>query len=158
LIHPTVQFTRVREDEWFTEPKQSHPTDAGYDLTVSRDVIVHPSGFARVPTNVAIALPFHMWGLLVGRSSTFYNKFMLVNTGIIDSEYRGELQALIFNPTIKRVVARKGERLFQLILMPRLCNVAWSQADVLPPTVRGDKGFGSTGGFDPNSKDATPYK
>lgn len=149
---PIVQFTRVRQDEWFTEPKQQHATDAGYDLTVSRDVIVHPAGFARVPTNVAIALPFHMWGLLVGRSSTFFNKFMLVNTGIIDSEYRGELMALIFNPTDKRVIARKGERLFQLILMPRLCNVEWTSVDALDVTERGEHGFGSTGGFEEEHK------
>lgn len=142
-----VSFCRVRPDEWFTEPKQSYESDAGYDLTASRDVVVSPASFAEVPTNVAIALPNHIWGLLMGRSSTFYNKFLLVNNGVIDSGYRGELRALLFNPTSKRIVARKGERLFQLILMPRLVNVPWQQVDTLPESPRGEKGFGSTGGY-----------
>lgn len=147
----SVLFTRVRTDEYFALPSQKYQTDAGFDLTVSRDVVIGSKGFASIPTNIAVAMPFHMWGLLVGRSSTFYNKFMMVNTGIIDSEYRGELRALLFNPTDGKIVAHKGERLFQLIFMPRLVNVLWREVVTLPTTARGESGFGSTGGF---SRDA----
>jgi dUTP pyrophosphatase len=148
ITSPEVLFTKAAAGDWSADPVQMHVTDAGYDLTVSRDVIIPPKGFATLPTNVAIALPHHMWAMLVGRSSTFYNKLLMVNTGIIDSDYRGELRALVYNPGDKRILARKGERLFQLILMPRLTNVQWRSVDVLPDTPRGSSGFGSTGGFD----------
>jgi dUTP pyrophosphatase len=142
-----VQFAKMRQDEFFADPVQKYPTDAGFDLTVTRDVVVHPHQIASVPTNTGVCLPVHTWAMLVGRSSTFYNKFMLVNTGIIDSEYRGEIRALVYNPTDKKTVARKGERLFQLIIMPRLVNVSWRQVEILPDSARGEQGFGSTGGF-----------
>lgn len=142
-----VIFARIKQDEWFGVPYQAHATDAGFDLVVSRDVVVHAQSYAQIPTNTGVALPRHVWGLLVGRSSLFYKKFLLMNVGIIDPDYRGEIQALVYNPGDRRVVAQKGERLFQLIVVPRLTNVVWREVVVLPETERGDHGFGSTGGY-----------
>lgn len=142
-----VQFARVRQDEWYGTPYQAHPTDAGFDLVVSRDVVVHPKGYAQLPTNTGVALPYHVWGLLVGRSSAFYKKFLLVNMGVIDSGYRGEVQALAYNPGEKKIVVRRGERLFQMIIVPRLVNVTWREVVLLPEAERGEHGFGSSGGY-----------
>lgn len=153
-----LKFARLRTTEPCTQPAKSYPTDAGYDLTASRSVVLEPGAFAQVPTNVAIALPPATWGLLIGRSSTFHRRGLMVNVGVVDSGYRGELMAMVYNPSrSNRVVIQEGERLFQLIVIPAttpdflMAAVQVDTMDDLPPSERGPRGFGSTGGFKPSA-------
>lgn len=139
-----VLFKRVREDEFFQVPSRAHPGDAGYDLTVSRTVTVAPFSFAEIPTNTAVCFPTGVWGMILGRSSAFYKKFLNVHTCVIDWGFRGELFCMVYNLKNTPVAVRKGERVSQLILMnlvtPEVAEVAG-----LPPGDRGEAGFGSTG-------------
>jgi dUTP pyrophosphatase len=146
-----LQYKAVTGVTVEAHPSKSYPGDAGFDLTVSRSVEVAPGAFASIPTNLAIALPAGHWGLLVGRSSTFHKKGLIVNTSIIDNGYRGEIFALVFNPSKQRIITHKGERLFQLIPLP-LAAIAAREVDTLPPSERDTKGFGSSGGFAPASE------
>lgn len=138
------QILRPEEAADTTPPVRIYKGDAGYDLTASRDMLIEKSNFAAVPTNLAIAIPTGMWAILVGRSSTFYRRGLLVNSGIIDAGYRGELMALAYNLGTKGVIIRKGERLFQLILMPALAEVEWEEG-TLPKSERAGRGIGSSG-------------
>src|SRR5215467_266533 len=101
----SILWTCLRDDEPFTLPARAHANDAGFDLFVSRDVVIEPGAFAAIPTNIAIALPEDVWAILIGRSSTFYKRSLLVNVGIIDPGYRGELLALAHNVGKERAIA-----------------------------------------------------
>lgn len=84
--------------------------------------------------------------MLTGRSSTLRQRGLLVNQGIIDTGYRGELFAGVWNLTSDSVVAQPGERLAQLIIMTNTTiDTYMSEYTTLDHSERGISGFGSSG-------------
>jgi dUTP pyrophosphatase len=145
-----LQWAKVREDEYAMEPSRAHDDDAGYDLYVSESVWLNPGQFHDIPTNVRVRLPETMWAMLTGRSSTLRKQGLLVNQGVIDTGYTGELYAGAFNLTDKPVLVEQGQRISQLILMPNA--TIETRMFAVPPEFfdrleggRGTSGFGSSG-------------
>lgn len=127
-----------------TELQHGHPGDAGIDLPASESVVIPDAGWTNVPIDVCVELPTGVWGLILGRSSTFFRKHLLVNQAVIDNGYRGELFVCVFNASGQDYKVAQGERLAQLIpvlLVP--CGL--QRVDSLSPSARGTDGFGSTG-------------
>jgi dUTP pyrophosphatase len=65
------------------------------------------------------------------------------SVGIIDSDYRGEVSAVLATHGNAYAV-RKGDRIAQMVVVP-VSYVAVSVVDELTSTERGSGGFGSTG-------------
>ena len=63
---------------------------------------------------------------------------------VIDSDYRGNCIAAIYNDTDEMQYIEKGERIVQLIITPYL-PINLIESDELSDTERGKGGFGSTG-------------
>lgn len=129
-------------------PTKTYPDDAGYDLYVSERTII-PAGQSRdVPCGVAVQLPPGYWAMVTGRSSTLRTRGLLVQPGVIDAGWRGELFALLQHiGTGAHTVVEAGDRVAQLLLFHN------ASMDVAPPTLttelepheRGVNGFGSSG-------------
>ncbi len=106
-----------------------------------------PGERALVPTGLAVAIPEGHAGLVLPRSGlASRHGIALANApGLIDAGYRGEVTVAIVNLDRSEAYRiRKGERIAQLVL------VAVPQVDVvaveeLPPSERGEGGFGSSG-------------
>ena len=64
--------------------------------------------------------------------------------GTIDTNYRGEVMACVINNTCKDYVIHKGDRICQLAIR-EAPHIDWDIVEELSETVRGDKGFGSSG-------------
>jgi dUTP pyrophosphatase len=130
-------------------PTRKYDDDIGWDLTVrtDRSIVIPPGEFQDLPCDLAVQLPVGSWGMLVGRSSALRKHGLLVNTGIIDEGYRGQLFAGAFNVGRKAVVVQNGWRLAQLIVVPRYEPFAFvaESADQLDASLRASDGFGSTG-------------
>lgn len=126
-------------------PLLANSQDAGLDLYVSREVVIQPGEFVDVPCGLAAQLPPMSWGLLTGRSSTFRKHRLLVINGVIDEGYRGELFAGVVNLDHKPVVVQQGQRLAQLIVIPRMANFTPKLVESLDEGERGVCGFGSSG-------------
>lgn len=127
-------------------PTRTYADDAGFDLYTSKQVTVAPGAFVDVPTGVAVQMEPYHWGMLTGRSSTLRNRGLLVQTGIIDPGYRGELYAGVFNTGRGAVTIEPGERVAQLIIMgnqTQTVTPVW--AERLDEHPRGRNGFGSSG-------------
>lgn len=143
----TLEVRQIRPDEGYTLPSRANHDDAGLDLYVSRDTVIPAHSFMDVPTNTAIRLPKGTWGHLTGRSSTLRRLGLLVNPGVIDEGYTGELYSGVQNLGSTPVTLHAGDRVAQLIIAPNLT------ARLDPATVeefssegtRGAKGFGSSG-------------
>lgn len=74
-----------------TPPTKNHPSDAGYDLTLT-SLLKAEKGVYYYDTGTKIALPEGYWGMLVGRSSIAKTGHMLANNvGVIDNHYRGNI-------------------------------------------------------------------
>lgn len=130
---------------------------AGLDLYCSKDTVLPPwtnnvsrngGGFqpVRVSTGLRIELPVGTYGRITGRSGATMRK-MFVLAGVIDSDYRGTIDAMMVNLSAQEVVIRAGERIAQLVVEKYLYTdiVEVTSADDLKPTKRGESGFGSTG-------------
>ena len=128
-------------------PAQAHEGDAGLDLCSTIDVEVLPGERARVPTGLSVAIPDGHAGLVLPRSGLASRVGLtLANApGLIDSGYRGEVTCAVVNLDRDQAVKiRRGDRIAQLVVVA-LPQILPSWVDDLPPSSRGEGGFGSTG-------------
>jgi dUTP pyrophosphatase len=141
----TLPFKRLDPDAVL--PARAHPGDAGLDLRSAVDVEVAPGERALVPTGVAVAIPDGHAGLVLPRSglASKHGLTMANAPGLIDAGYRGEVICAVVNldrDTPVRI--SKGDRIAQLVVVA-VPELAAEWVDELPPTTRGEGGFGSTG-------------
>lgn len=143
-----VEVPIRRVDPGVPLPSQGHVHDAGYDLHAAADVVLEPGGGrAAVPTGIAVAIPPGYAGFVQPRSGlALKHGVTCLNTpGLIDSGYRDEIRVILVNtdPTEKYEVHR-GDRIAQLVIQ-RVEDVSWVEAQELTGSERGEGGFGSTG-------------
>ena len=126
-------------------PTRAHPTDAGLDLAASETIQVAPRVVTLVPTGIAVAIPEGHVGLLAARSSLATKKYMTLanGIGIIDSDYRGEIKIPIIPLDGCHNLIQAGQKIAQLIILP-IALPTVEVVSVLPESVRGHGGFGST--------------
>lgn len=131
-------------------PLPSYQTDgsAGVDLyaAVKEPLTLQPGERALVPTGVRIALPTGYEAQVRPRSGlALRHGIGMVNApGTIDSDYRGEVQVILINLGQEPFTIRRGERIAQMVIAP-VMRVEWEPASELPPSPRGEGGFGHTG-------------
>ena len=128
-------------------PSYAHPGDAGADLVTTVDVTLAPGERALVPTGVAIALPEGFVALVHPRSGlAARHGLSIVNTpGTVDAGYRGEIKVMLINHDPREPIElRRGDRIAQLVIQ-RFERARFVEVGVLPESVRGDGGYGSTG-------------
>ena len=134
-------------DPGLPAPAYAYAGDAGVDLRATCDDVLQPFERKLVPCGVALAIPAGYAGLVLPRSGlAIKHGISLVNApGLIDSNYRGEIQAILVNldPTTPFEIKR-GDRIAQLVIMA-VPDIRLEAAEVLPDTVRGAGGFGSSG-------------
>jgi dUTP pyrophosphatase len=126
-------------------PFKQHDTDAGWDLKCRESFTISPNQVRPVPLGISIEIPVGHVGLLFPRSGLSSKKgMMLANTvGVIDSDYRGEVIAMVRNMAPRIFRLGQYERLCQLVIVP----IALEKLEIvskLSDTERGEGGFGST--------------
>ena len=126
-------------------PSYSKPGDAGMDLTITSQ-ISNTTFDVSYGFGIAMEIPNGYVGLVFPRSSVRNQDLLLTNcVGVIDSGYRGELQAT-FKKTngLDSTKYNVGDRGAQIIILP-YPQVFMVESDELSDTERGTGGFGSTG-------------
>ena len=126
-------------------PSYSKVGDAGMDLTITSE-IENTTFSVSYGFGIAMEIPKNYVGLIFPRSSVRNQDLVLSNcVGVIDSGYRGELQAT-FKKTngLDSLKYKVGERGAQIIILP-YPQVKMVESEELSNTERGDGGFGSTG-------------
>jgi dUTP pyrophosphatase len=142
-----VELPFKRLDPAAELPAQAHEGDAGLDLCSTIDVEVLPGERAMVPTGLSVAIPDGHAGMVLPRSGLASRQGLtLANApGLIDSGYRGEVTCALVNLDRDQAVKiRRGDRIAQLVVVA-LPQILPSWVDDLPPSSRGEGGFGSTG-------------
>lgn len=125
-------------------PKYKTSGSAGCDLINNGDTIrLLPLERAFIHTGVSIALPEGYEAQVRGRSGLNRNNGIVVPTGTIDSDYRGEIGVVVYNLSRDEYTIRHGDRIAQLVISPVV--QAEFVEDTLNITERGVGGFGSTG-------------
>jgi dUTP pyrophosphatase len=142
-----VLVTRLDPD--LPLPAYAHPGDAGADLVTTVDLTLAPGERALVPTGLAIALPLGYVALVHPRSGlAARHGLSIVNTpGTVDAGYRGEIKVMLINHDPREPIElRRFDRVAQLVIQ-RVELARFTEVEELPASVRGDGGYGSTGGF-----------
>jgi dUTP pyrophosphatase len=142
---PELPVRRLHPD--LPLPGYAHPGDAGADLCAAEEVVLPPGGRATVGTGLAVAVPDGHAAFVHPRSGlAARHGITVVNApGTVDAGYRGEVRVVLLNTDRHEpFTVHRGDRIAQLVVQP-VTAVRFVDVEELPPTPRGEGGFGSTG-------------
>ena len=126
-------------------PKYAKTGDAGLDLVATEIINKEPFQIT-YGTGLAMEIPTGYVGLVFPRSSVRKYDLSLTNcVGVIDSGYRGEIQATFRrHKGVASVDYEVGDKIAQIIIVP-YPQIEFIETDELSDTERGTGGFGSSG-------------
>lgn len=128
-------------------PYRATEGSAGFDLCVdnTEPVVLEPRSRVKIDTGLAFSIPPGHVMLLFARSGLAYKHgIQLTNgVGVIDSDYRNEVGALLYNTSDKPFTIEPGMRMMQAVVIG-YPNTQYVEVDELDETDR-NGGYGSTG-------------
>ena len=129
-------------------PKYETLFSAGMDLkaNLEESIVLKPSQRLVVKTGLFISLQQGYEAQIRPRSGLALKKGITVlnSPGTIDADYRGEIGVILINLSDSDFEINTGDRIAQMIIAKHE-TIEWEAVDKLDDSVRGDKGFGSTG-------------
>ena len=131
-------------------PVRGSEQAAGWDLYADLGAYDHltlaPGAYYKISTGIAIELPEGTFGAVYPRSGIATKRGLVLanGTGIIDSDYRGELIVALKNTSNEVQTVENGERIAQIVVTPYI-SVTFNEVDSIGTTARGEGGFGSSG-------------
>jgi dUTP pyrophosphatase len=146
----TLALCRLPHAEGLALPAYETEGAAGMDLRAAlpedAPVTLQPGERQMIPTGLSMAIPEGYEVQVRPRSglAAKHGLTCLNSPGTVDSDYRGELKVILINLGQDAFVVKRGERIAQMVVVPVTRGV-FQEVDVLPETVRGAGGFGSTG-------------
>ena len=162
-------------DEEAILPTRNYSTDAGLDLYALEDVSIVPGDIGKVKTGVAIAIPKNHVGLIMDRSGlgskgykifggvidhgytgdctvcigtmktvNWFQYMVSMFTKLVLPNFNSESSKIADDVCKDTLVIKRGDKIAQLVIVPILTEDV-VEVDELPPSERGNKGFGSSG-------------
>ena len=129
-------------------PKYETLFSAGMDLraNLEESILIKPFQRLVVKTGLFISLQQGYEAQIRPRSGLALKKGITVlnSPGTIDADYRGEIGVILINLSDSDFEINTGDRIAQMIIAKHQ-TIEWEAVDKLDGSVRGDKGFGSTG-------------
>lgn len=125
-------------------PEYSSLGAAGADLYANEALTLAPGERAPVATGLRVEIPTGYAGLVWPRSGLAVRHGIDTLAGVIDSDYRGEVRVVLVNHGRDPVRIEPGDRIAQLV-MQKIERAVFVTASELAGSVRGGRGFGSTG-------------
>ena len=143
-----IDVQRLPHGENLPLPEQATKLAAGVDLlaAVEQTVKIEPGERKVIPTGIAVAVPLGYEAQVRPRSglAVKFGITLANSPGTIDSDYRGEIGAILINHGEKPFIVERGMRIAQMIVAP-VTEFTWNERKDLDKTERGTGGFGSTG-------------
>lgn len=106
-------------------------------------VVIRPGENLVIPVGFAMEIPAGYEAVIRPRSG-MGKEGIVACIGTIDADYRGELSVNLFNHSWKHYSVKNGQRIGQLVIQ-EVPSVELQVVTELSETVRGEKGFGSSG-------------
>jgi len=138
-----------RVGEAFPLPHYATDGSAGLDMRACIDsaLTVAPGETALVPSGLAIHIgDAGLAAVLLPRSGLGHKHGLVLGnlTGLIDSDYQGQVYISIWNRSSKAYEIEPGERIAQMVFVP-VEQVEFSIVDEFGDSSRGEGGFGHSG-------------
>lgn len=130
-------------------PKYTTDGSAGLDLRVCIEQAwqLAPNETALLPTGIAIYIEDpNIAAMILPRSGLGHNHGIVLGnlTGLLDSDYQGELKISCWNRSSEHFTIMPGDRIAQLIFVP-IIKANFKIVNEFIETNRGANGFGSSG-------------
>jgi dUTP pyrophosphatase len=145
---PEILLTTLPHAVNLTLPAYATDNSVGMDLAaaVSDDVVIEPGRTFLVPTGLMIAVPEGYEAQIRPRSGLALEHAITVpnSPGTVDPDYRGEVKVILLNLGSESFKISRGMRIAQMVIVPAV-QASIKVVEELPPTGRGDGGFGHSG-------------
>ena len=147
---PLLKLVRLAHGEGLDLPSYETAGAAGMDLRAAVEtdaaITLQPGERALIPTGFIFEIPAGFEAQIRPRSGlAFKHGITCLNSpGTIDSDYRGEVKALLINHGAEPFVIERGMRIAQMVIAP-VTRATVCEAGETTDTTRGAGGFGSTG-------------
>ncbi len=142
-----VGIVCLPEHEGMDLPRYMTDQAAGMDLAaaIPDEMVIPPGGRALIGTGIAVSLPEGVEAQIRPRSGLAirYGVTLLNTPGTIDADYRGEIKVILINLGEEPFSVKRGDRIAQMVFQ-RVLQARWEVRGDLPPTQRGEGGFGHT--------------
>lgn len=129
-------------------PSKQTTLASAYDCYANEQIFLYPKETELVPLGFALNMPEHIHAKLYIRSSLALKKHLLLGNGVgvIDSDYRHEVKAIIVNNSAYPVTINKGDRIAQIEFTTRE-DFNIQEVNELDSYIKSNRtgGFGSTG-------------
>lgn len=143
---------KIIDKEFIAEfglPEYKTPGSAGMDLRacIESSIVIEPDQAVLIPTGFAAYVEDRDLMFMLSPRSGLGHKHGIVLgnlTGIIDSDYQGQLMVSCWNRSGVPFEVKRGERIAQAILLPTM-HCQWAVVEDFEPTKRAEGGFNSTG-------------
>ena len=137
---------KVIENGMLPEYKTEGSAGADCFARINEKVIVKPKTVETIPLGFAVELPNGFEMQIRGRSGLARKNWVQVfnSPGTIDSDYRGEVGAILYNASDVDFEVNPFDRIAQAVIAP-IIQANWEVKEDLSDTKRGAGGFGSTG-------------
>jgi dUTP pyrophosphatase len=143
-----LQIRRLAHARDIPLPRYETPGAAGLDLSaaIKGERIIEPGAKAMIPCGISIAVAPGFEAQVRPRSGlAAKNGVTVLNApGTIDSDYRGEVAAILINHGTESFTVTRGMRIAQMVIAP-VVQAELVEVEALDETSRGAGGFGSTG-------------
>jgi dUTP pyrophosphatase len=125
-------------------PHFAHESDAGMDLFCSESVTIPPQERVQIKTGIALAIPDGHVGLIWDKSGLSHRYGLKTVGGVIDAGYRGEVIVGMVNLGTEEHTFLVGDKIAQMLIQ-KVEHPTLEEVTELGETLRGEKGFGSSG-------------
>ena len=129
-------------------PKYETLLSAGMDIRANLEepITIKPNQRSLIKTGLYISLHDGYEAQIRPRSGLALKKGITVlnSPGTIDADYRGEIGVIIANLSDSDFTIKSGDRIAQMVIA-KFEKISWKAVDKLDDSLRGNKGFGSTG-------------
>lgn len=126
-------------------PVKQKEGDAGFDVFSLETVELKPMEKHIFGLGFAVEFPLGYVLMVNEKSGMAINNGIMTIANIIDSGYRGEIHAILFNLSDVTINITIGQKIAQLLLLNCYTGKKLEVVDALSKSERGEAGFGSTG-------------
>lgn len=160
-----LAYEKVRDVK---SPNRAHPEDAGIDFfcpklsfavlieknlhntgwhfdEVEKRIRLDSLGRILIPSGIKVQFSPGFALLSYDKSGVSHKKGLLTNSGVVDSNYSGEVHINMFNLSQTTQYINENDKIVQFLLMPiSIGRIVEKEKVHLIDTDRGSNGFGST--------------
>lgn len=146
---PTMPLRYSSSNSESTEPKYVYPTDSGFDLYSTEDIVIGPFDRTLVPTGLHFDIQDGYEIQVRSKSGLALKQGLMVlnSPGTVDQGYTGEIKVILFNTTKDVVKIQKGQKIAQAVVCPVVSGkwINLVKVNNIENKDRSNNGFGSTG-------------